>query len=289
VLEDRPFVSTAGYEFSRILGFWPLLWLLGFLAPTRTKWSMFAMGSLVAYLILQLVFQKRAPFVRTLLYALVPLALPVLTAQRRGVGRAIAAVLFIVVMLSVLSTTEFFERLMDRYRSDDPLLQSSRLLEAESLLSGLVWPEHLIGRGMGGYFVAPLDWSAGLVEVREDGLLGRTGVHIGILVPLLKGGAVFLVLIVSCYLSAFTPRPRIWYESRYNVAAIGIVPVYLASLTIEGGVGLGNILDVLLIGLAVGRLSRKERSAQAGGLPPVGISFRARRPLPVGRFGPRQR
>lgn len=249
---ERRWIRTAGYEFGRVLGFWPLVVMMNyFRRGTRAK----AIGVLiiVAFLCLQVVFQKRAPFVRTILYATVLIIFPLVNRRQASPASAISVIFALGLTLFTISTTDVFRQLIGRYVSDDPVAESSRILEARSLLADLDWHEYIYGRGMGGYFFPPEDWDAGNVEI-APGVMGRTALHVGILVPVLKGGLVFWTIVYCFFLPALFRRAKVWYSNRYNMCALAILPVYMASQVIEGAPGIPNIFDALMVGLAAGRI-----------------------------------
>lgn len=264
--DDRRWIRTAGYEFSRVLGFWPLVVMMHYFRRGSARSQAIGIAVIVAFLCLQVVFQKRAPFVRTILYAAVLVLFPLINRRRASLAGAMAVVAAIALTIFAASTTDVFRQLMSRYVSDDPVVESSRLLEARALLADLTWPEYIFGRGMGGYFYPPEDWDAGNVEV-APGVLARLALHVGILVPLLKGGIVYWAIVYSFFLSAFRPRSGEWYSNRFNMCALAILPVYIASQVIEGAPGIPNIFEALIIGLAAGRLGLVARVHPRSRLP----------------------
>ena len=254
IAQDRPTINTAGYEFHRILGFWPLVFMLGCLSRLRITWRMLAVASAFAFLVLSVAFQKRAPFVRTLLYMLPPLLILLASVQRRRFLLGFAILFCLVLGLAFTVRTSVFQQLETRYRAEASLWESSRLVEARAMFDDLQWPEYIFGRGLGGYYTPPPDWDAGVVRISEQGDLGRRSLHIGILVPILKGGVLFWIVTYSLYWPVLRPRRRLWYSSPLNMCAVAIIPVYVASQLIEGGASMGNVFDALLIGMVIGRL-----------------------------------
>ena len=254
IAQDRPTVNTAGYEFHRILGFWPLVYMLGCLQRQRLLWRVLAIASVFAFLALTVIFQKRAPFARTLMYALAPLIISLISVRRTRVLFSLAVLSGLTAALAAIVSTDAFKQLDTRYRTDAPLLESARIIEARAMFEDLHLSEYITGRGLGGYYAPPPDWEAGVVKINDQGELGRRSLHIGLLVPILKGGMLFWLIYYSLYWPVLKLRHRRWYGVPPNMCAIAIIPVYCLSQFIEGGASLGNIFDALLIGLVVGRL-----------------------------------
>ncbi|MCD6364583.1 MAG: hypothetical protein J7M14_01780 [Planctomycetes bacterium] len=249
----RGSVDTIGYRVRVMLNLWPLLFVLAYLKRGFGLWKILGLGTIIAYLALSVYFQKRAPLVRGMAYlSMIVVFIPMLRKKLYPANAAIMLVA-IIIFFAAVSTGQSYRRLIQRFQTNIPLLESSRFREARALLNDLNTLEYTIGRGMGGYYAAPMLWTAGTRMIH--GAPRNTSTHIGILTVLLKGG----VLLVAVYLSFFVPmilrKPYGWYENRYNVSAMAIAPVYLAFQLIEGAPSTTNILDAILVGMAAARFA----------------------------------
>jgi hypothetical protein len=245
----RASVESVGYVIADTLGFWPLVFLLGYLRPRMDHWKILSIGAALAWIGLQIYFQKRAPFARGMVYVAVAVAVIPMLQKRLKPGTAVLFILAMGVFLAVVESGASFQRLMQRYEEDPSFLQSSRVMEARSMLEDMHGPDWLVGKGMGGGYASPWKWSIRRLDERAEGMT----LHIGSLMPLLKGGLLLMLVYYAFFVPLFTPKPPGWYASRLNVAAMGIVPVVLVFSLAEGGALAGGSLDALMVGLICGR------------------------------------
>jgi hypothetical protein len=246
---ERSSVDTVGYKVGDTLGFWPLVFILGYLRPRMDFWKMLSIAAALGWIGLQIHFQKRAPFARGMVYVAIAVAIIPFLQKRLKLGTALLFLLAIISFLLVMQRGVSFQRLMVRYEEDPSLFESSRYMEARSMLDDLHGAEWLYGKGMGGGFQSPWSWS---VRRLEDPDASMT-LHVGLLMPLLKGGLFLSIIFYAFFFPLFTRKPPGWYGSRWNVAAMAIAPVVLVFLLAEGGALTGSTMDPLMVGIILAR------------------------------------
>jgi hypothetical protein len=111
----------------------------------------------------------------------------------------------------------------------------------------------MIGRGMGGYFPSPPGWKLGTTYVDYRGTKGRLFAHVGLLMPLLKGGIVLMAVYYLFFLRLYLPKGAQWNDVPVNFAARVVIAVYTLFLLIEGPPTLGDPLACLMVGLCCAR------------------------------------
>lgn len=246
--------GSVGYDISKALNFWPIIMFLASVRLKKDLWKFMGFATVFFFLILQIYFAKRAPAARGIAYlATISFVFPLV--QRRLKTSTGLIILLGLVSVGILSQTEWFHRLREKQEVDAPLLKSSRFAELGALLEDLNTTEYALGKGMGGYFEPPTDWKAGMAVVTRDGKLGRPILHIGVCQPLLKGGLVFFLLYYSFFFRLILPKPPGWYQNRFNVVAMGVLPVYVLFLFIEGPPSMSSCYDGMLVGLCCARLA----------------------------------
>lgn len=251
----RGATRTVGYKLAGTLSLWPLIFALGLTSKRFSGWTVLELVVAPAYIVLQVYFQKRAPTVRALTYvAVLQSVLPILTTRAIKLRSVLVGVALAVVAIYV-STSAHFEALLDRYGVED----TSRFDEAAAMLSSLEGPDWLMGRGFGGYFLAP--HTSERAFMLWEGKYISTYMHVGALFPLLKGGLMLTVAYYALFVFVLRPHRRAWYANRYNYAAAGILPVYLAFQSVEGPPTVAAPYEAVLVGLLVARGLRHAESA----------------------------
>lgn len=249
--EVRSKVWTLGYDLQAYLSFWPVLFVLAYQERKWTWQRFLGLATAPAYLILQIMFLKRAPTIRAIGYVIVAILASAVFQRRLRPGTAVLAGAGLIVGVSLFGGI-YLEQLKSRFERSET---ESRFYEARSLLSELSGIEWVVGRGMGGYFVPPAGWKAGLTYVDYKGTRGRTAMHVGILMPMLKGGITLTAIFYLFFFRAFTPKPPGWVQLPANFAARAVFPVYLAFLFIEGPPLMGDPMTCLMIGICCARAS----------------------------------
>ena len=77
--------------------------------------------------------------------------------------------------------------------------------------------------------------------------------HIGVLQPLLAGGVILCLAYYAFFIPILWRKPPGWYDNRYNVAAMAVLPVYATFLLIEGAPVWGTPFTCALVGMACAR------------------------------------
>jgi hypothetical protein len=250
---SRSYAQSLGYVVSKLLDFWPVPFLLSYFAVRGRIWRVLGLATLPAFLVLQVLFQKRAPSARALIYGLViVMVLPLFRGRQKAL---LSGVLLICIAFSLyaLSSHEAFSLLIGRYRTSESVSEIDRVQEAEAMISDLSWWEFLVGRGMGGSYTAPEGWMSGLEVVSDEGELGRAHLHMGFLEPLLKGGLVLVAVYGSFFVLVVWPKRRAWYDNDYNLAGLLILLVYGLFLSVEGAPTFAAPSSAMLVGLICAR------------------------------------
>jgi hypothetical protein len=286
--EDRAGPGIVAYRTQAALAFWPLLFLTARLRSPRIALLSFA--GVFFVLAQQILFQKRAPSFRIALFVLVFLfVLPRLRPQPATTGRSEGRVrawflgtgalaLFLAVALAPWlfygQISGLAERISgQRYTGGATgmlIWENERFAEANMYLR-TVQPEELVfGRGFGGYYLADEPgWGVWLDDVQE---FGRRQLHVGALMPMLKGG---LALTLAYYAGLFTAllRGARSLAEPFATAVFFVVLIQALFLLQEGFFIMSVSFDLVMVGLCMGHLlsSRREPALRAA------PAFRGRR------------
>jgi hypothetical protein len=282
--EDRAGIGIVAYRTQGALAFWPLLFLT---ARQRRPRAAFLVYSAVFFVLAQqILFQKRSPTVRILLFVLVFLfVLPRLlgrspeSRENRGwVTFATAGVLALVVALSVApwlfegQLAGLLNRLSgQRYSGGAAGMltwENERFYEAGMFLRTLEPHEIVLGRGFGGYFVP--DTPGWGVYMEDLNAIARRQLHVGGLMPFFKGGLA-LALVYYAGLVFALARGRRFLGEPLAAAAFFVVLLHSMSLLQEGWFMMSGSFDIVMVGLCMGHLLSSERGALPDG---------RRRPVP---------
>jgi hypothetical protein len=278
--EDRAGTTTLAYRTQGALGFWPFLFLTARLRRPLTALLIFAAVFFV--LAQQVLFQKRSPTLRVALFVLVfLLVLPALRARfspapgMMGEKRALAlfggtAVLALSVALSVApwlfrgQLAGLTARMSgEAYAGGARAMlttENERFFEAALFLRGLSPGEVVFGRGFGGYFKPGASWwGIWLEDVRE---FGRRQLHVGALMPVLKGGLVLASAYYAGLLGALLRGVRA-LPSPFAAAAFFVVLLHALFLLQEGWFIMSASFDLVMVGLAMGHLLSRDRLPRA--------------------------
>ena len=79
--------------------------------------------------------------------------------------------------------------------------------------------------------------------------------HAGGFVPFLKGGFILLVLYYPFYLRFLFRKPWNWYNNRFNIASMAVLPVYLLYLQMVPPPGLVAFPFMVMAGMACARMA----------------------------------
>jgi hypothetical protein len=271
--EDRAGVAIVGYRTQAALAFWPLFFLT---ARQRRPMAAFLIYSATFFVLAQqILFQKRGPSVRILLFVAVFLfVLPRLVRPRPREGRrssvTFASAGAVALAVSLTAAPWLFEgqlaglarRLSGQAYEGGAAgmltYENERFFEAGMFLHTLEPQELLLGRGFGGYFVPQVEGWGGLMD--DLGVVARRQLHVGGLMPFFKGG---LALFVAYFagLAFALARGRRFLAEPLAAAAFFVLVIHALSLTLEGWFIMSSSLDLLMVGLCMGYLLSRERDA----------------------------
>lgn len=262
------------YETRGVLEFWPLLLLTAALWRPRYRLVTFA----VAFFAFgqQVVFQKRLQVVVALAYIAVFLfLLPRLSrhwsAQSRlqGVKHLRSGFVVLLALVGLLAwnfapeiVTGQGMALLERFRESD----RSRVSEALGMIRYLEGNEVLYGRGMGGYFEHSDEYADWGTYLDDAGVVGKRTTHIGFVMPMLKGGVVFMVIYHFGMLLFWKAR-RLCASDLVSFTAITYVFVEYCSTVQGGSLLLSSSYKVVAYGLCIGRVLTLNRNVPARQLP----------------------
>jgi hypothetical protein len=245
----RAEVTSLGYDLQMYLALWPVSFALAYQSRSKGLGRWLGLATAPAYLALSIIFLKRAPVARAVAYML---AMIVASGVLQGRLRMRTAVLTIVGMLigCMVVGSFYIANLKARYETGE---RTARVEEAQALLRDIRGLEWIVGKGMGGWFEPPPGWVSGLTYINVKGEKGRTNVHIGLLMPLLKGGLLLMAAYYVFFFRLFWFKPPGWNMFDLNFAARTVLPVYFVFLLIEGPPSLTDPFAAVLVGLCCGR------------------------------------
>jgi hypothetical protein len=275
--EDRAGVGIVAYRTQGALAFWPLLFLTARLRSSRV--ALLAIAGVFFVLAQQILFQKRAPSFRIALYMLVFLfVLPLLRRPQTPApseGRVRTWFLAVGALALVVAITVapwlfhgqiagLFERISGQRYSGGATgmltFENERFLEVAMFLRTMHAEEWAFGRGFGGYYVPDeTSWGIWLDDVNE---FGRRQLHVGALMPLLKGGLVFMVAYYTGLLAALVRGARSLSEP-FAAACFFVLVLHALFLMQEGFFMMSVSFDLTMVGLCMGHLLSWRRDAPA--------------------------
>jgi hypothetical protein len=279
--EDRAGPAIVGYRTQGALAFWPLLFLT---ARKRRPLAAFLVYSAVFFVLAQqILFQKRGPSVRILLFVVVFLfVLPRLVRPRPREGRrssvtfASAGALALVVSLAAApwlfegQLAGLVRRLSGQAYEGGAAgmltYENERFFEAGMFLRTLEPQELLLGRGFGGYFIPQVEGWGGLMD--DLGVVARRQLHVGGLMPLFKGGLALFASYFAALASALV-RGRRFLAQPLAAAAFFVLVIHALYLTLEGWFIMSSSFDLLMVGLCMGYLLSRERDTEESGPRPA--------------------
>jgi hypothetical protein len=272
--EDRAGIGIVAYRTQGALAFWPLLFLTARMRGAAASFLVYA--SVFFVLAQQILFQKRGPSVRVLLFVLVfLLVLPRLQRLRPAAGgrgglAAFTAAFAVVATVALSAAPWLFEGQLsglmrrmsgERYSGGPAAMltwQNERFFEAGMFLRTLEPQEYVLGRGFGGHFVP--DTPGWGVYMEDLDAVARRQLHVGALMPLFKGGLA-LALVYYAGTAAALARGRRFLGEPLAGAAFFVVLIHALFLLQEGFFIMSVAFDLVMVGLCMGYLLSKEREA----------------------------
>jgi hypothetical protein len=276
--EDRAGISIVGYRVQGALAFWPILFLTARLRRPATALLIFA--GVFFVLAQQILFQKRAPSVRVALFVLIflfvlPRLQPLHIRRRAALGEgrtwtmfAITLVLAVAMSLSVApwlfrgQLAGLLQRLSgQRYSGGSTGMltyENERFFEVGMFFRTVQPEEYLFGRGFGGYFVP--DTAGWGVWVDDAYQVARRQLHVGGLMPFFKGGLALTLTYYAGLVLALVRGRRALHEP-FAAAAFFVLLLHALFLLQEGWFYLSASFDLVMVGLCMGHLLSRHRTA----------------------------
>lgn len=261
-LRSRSGVESISYEIQNVLHLWPYFL---FTARFHKRFFVYIIFLGVVFIFIQqLLYQKRIGTAEVIIYLTIFFVIaPRYTLQWSkswhllpepflrtsfliicSVGLAFALLLAPQIINAQTSA------LIERFNTSD----TARIDEAAHMLSSLNGVEYLIGRGMGGYFGRDGTHLKKIpfVFLTDVGVIGRRELHVGALMPMLKGG---LLLMVVYYLGIAAVLWT-WKQNKEDPLSFAAYIFVLVSFiySLQGGMFiLGDSYHLVLLGLGIGR------------------------------------
>lgn len=258
---SRSGTESVAYTTYASLGFWPVLLLTNHGEPLLRGAVVY--GSSAFALLQQIFFQKRLGTV----YALFIWFVFFLKGQSVGKpsmkkfsvkSKVIAFMSLILASFLVFAVFPDFvssqiSSLMDRFKNSET---NHRFNEFVVMLNQLETAEVFIGKGFGGFYTIQYG-NKTLGEFYEDiGFMARRELHIGLAMPILKGGLLFAILVLLFPIKTVFTNWRTGGDSVSSVLRTLLVVVLCHSL--YGGMFiLSEPYLAVIFGLAIGRINSR--------------------------------
>ena len=268
VLTDRTILNDqVGSYFEGALTLAPLLAIVA-ASERRNRWYFPLLLVSLGVLFIYLYFGRRGISVRAGMDVLcAAVIVPMIVGSTQRVYRSIALIGGgVVVLLLYFPFYTLLERYLGRYGLVDTLtIGNERWFESVLLWRELSWSELIVGRGFGGAFLVDQNDVFSVDEI-SGGRFGKIGTHLGLALPVLKGGFVFALIYFLPSLKLAGGLRTMRNLDPITLSCAVAVPFWLASQLNEGALS----YSTPWVGFGIGLLfSRAER---------VGLQ---RRPQPV--------
>jgi len=260
---DRIARDLLAYKSRAAIDIWPILLLTIYIWKSRgVAMLIFTMAFFA--LILQILFQKRLPVAEVIaFYFIFFLSISrnrkqQITSSQGKMGKGLKLNLVLILIplgiITILFLGPSFEGqltgLVNRYSIGD----ESRIGEAVAMVTSLQDWEVLTGRGMGGYFEytdkSGYVWGSYIDNAK---VIGKTTLHVGILMPMLKGGVYLMIVFYAGFILVFQ-KLSLYTFDYFSFAAIAYVTVKLFVFLQGGFLIMASVFDVILVGLCLGHL-----------------------------------
>lgn len=258
VLTDRSIlVNQVGSFFEGSLTLAPLLAIIT--ATERSnRWNfpllVVSLGAFFVYLY----FGRRGISVRAAAEIFCAAAvIPLLVRNDNRLIRNVAILgAFAVALLAYFPFEVLITRYLGRYGFVDTVTSdNARWAEALLLWQELNWWETIVGRGLGGTFLVDRIEVFSFDEI-DSGSFGKIGTHLGLALPVLKGGILFAIVYFLPALRLTGALP--WFR-RLDPITQGCAvaaPIWLAAQLIEGAISYSSPWVGLGVGLLISRAER---------------------------------
>ena len=211
--------NTLAYDIRYVLKFWPVLFALSYF---QRRWNLMGLGTVICVLALQVAsFKFRSMVAYGLLQVLMVIVVVPVLQKKVKLGTALSVLLGLGIGYLAVSGTSDYRELMLRFAAGQRW--EGRLREVRAMLGELNVAEYLVGRGLGGHYHSPPRWGAGRRTLKGRYVTGA--VHMGVFWLLLRGGLILIFVFGSFVYPMLLKKPPGWYENRYNVVAMAVLPV----------------------------------------------------------------
>lgn len=261
-IRSRSGVETVAYETKSACNLWPFLLLT---LRYRSRLDMLViLGCTFVVFASEILFQKRLGTAYCLVFVFVfAFVLPrysqlwpkssvrVSDGKLRLIAGCIVVFGGIAAYLSApdLATNQV-DALVNRFRTEE---RGDRFIEARVMFGDLEGIEYVVGRGFGGHFeihsVNAIRFGERLRDVKR---IGKRYLHVGCLMPQLKGGVLFLtayhlgVVYVLC-------RPRQYVRNPIDFSCFVMLAAISAQSLVGGLFLMSSSFDMVLLGASLGR------------------------------------
>jgi hypothetical protein len=247
--------NSIAFGLRPIIGLAILLGAWGLVRQRTDIWRILQIGTLVVtFVVNSLIFSFRGTIFQVLAIILMFAFVRPIVHHRLKLGTVFFAGLLGLGTFYYASTTELYQKLMERLDSTDQTsLFETRNAETQSMFSDMSGLEVLVGRGLGAWFPPPY-WVTSAPIV--DGVPQWRNNHYGVLSFVLRGGIVFLLLVGTFAVPVVLRKPREWYDSEYNLTAFVLAPVLLLGVLFNPfGVDTLSFFLFLMWGMCFARFS----------------------------------
>ncbi len=260
-VHGRFFGEVTAYETRTALHFWPLLLLT--VGRWQRRFPIFLVYAITTIsLAMQILFQKRLETVVALAFiGIFGFIVPHFATHWETVDDSRTArrlrnrfliLVFVMSVGALLVAPEIVtgqtSAWLRRYEQRD----TSRINEAIGMLDYMQDYEYLIGRGMGGYFEYTDEYGVWGEYMVDAGVIGRRQLHMGVFMPLFKGGMILMLLYYT--LVWLTLRSaRKYTRDLLSLACFSIIVV----MTLQSLQGAMMVMvasyNIIMMGLCFGR------------------------------------
>jgi hypothetical protein len=236
--------SSLAFDIRGLLQFWPVLFALSYTQAKTNFWRIIGLSMPLINIIFQIfTFKFRSTIGLCLLQvAMVVLVLPVVQKRLKLLPIFVIG-LSLLIAYFIVKDSYAYESFTQRFEERDKF--KFRSLEGQAMLSQLGPLGTLIGNGIGGWYLPP--FGSGLFLIRSE-------THVGVLFPILKGGFLFSFVLLTLVLRCLLPKPTGWYNNRYNITALSVLPVFVFSQLIIPFPTVPLHLEIILAALAIARM-----------------------------------
>jgi hypothetical protein len=245
-------LDTVAYSIRGIIDLGPLLFAWGMANTRKDIWRVAMIAALGVYACIDgLLFEFRGAAAAAIFLVLIYFMLSSVIRGRIPVGPMIGLFFLAGIVFVIASQTQAFNDLMRRFEGPEGIFDS-RIDEAHSFFDDMGPVDLLIGRGFAGTYAGP-SW-APMSEYKGRLVWGAN--HFGFLGLVLRGGVFFLCFVATFALPYVLPKPRGWFTSEYNVAAMIVIPMMMFNILFNPfDFNPDSYLGMMLWGLCFGRLS----------------------------------